>query len=182
MRDARIPLAAVVVFVALVVQVTVVTRLPLPAGIVPDLVLLVVAALALRMGSLPGCMIGFLAGLLADIVPPAYHTVGLYALVYCAAGYLVGLAKEEIQDSAVLSFFVVALGAVGGTLLYTALGALFGDPRVTVTVLTRVMPVSVLYDVVLSPFVLYVISRLVDRADPERAAWRRLRDRRTPLN
>lgn len=176
MRVARIPLAAFLVFLAIVLQVTVVTRLPLPGVAVPDLTLLVVASLAVRMGPLPGCVIGFCAGLLADVVPPAFHTIGQYALVYCVVGYLVGLAKDEIADSALLSSFAVALGALGGTLLYTALGALFGDPRLTGDALTRVLPVSVLYDVILSPFVLYVVVRLVNRVDPEHVGWRRLRD------
>lgn len=178
MRDARFPLAVVLVFVGVVLQVTVVTRLPLPGEVVPDLVLVLVAALALRMGALRGCLIGFGAGLLADIAPPAYHTIGQYALVYCVVGYVVGLAKEEIEDAPVLSTLAVALGALGGTLLYTALGAIFGDPRITGAALTRVMPLSVLYDLILSPFVLFVVVWLVDRVDPDRIGWRRLRDNR----
>lgn len=178
MTDLRTPIAALVVFLALVLQVTVVTRLPLPGAVVPDLVLLAVAALAVRTGALRGCITGFFAGLLADVVPPAYHTIGQYALVYCVVGYVIGLARDEIEDSGWLSLLAVALGALGGTVLYTALGGLFGDPRITGAALTRVMPVSVLYDVILSPVVLYVVSWLVDRVDPGYAGWGPIRDSR----
>lgn len=178
MVDPRTALAALLVFVAAVLQVTFVTRLPLPGGISPDLMLVVVAALALRTGALRGCVTGFFAGVLADILPPAYHTIGRYALVYCIIGYLVGLAREEIEDSAVLSVAAVALAAVAGTLLYTLLGVVFGDPRVTGAAVARVMPFSVLYDVLLSPFVLFAVAWLVERVDPERVGWRRLRGNR----
>lgn len=178
MVDPRTALAALLVFVAAVLQVTFVTRLPLPGGISPDLMLVVVAALALRTGALRGCVTGFFAGVLADILPPAYHTIGRYALVYCIIGYLVGLAREEIEDSAVLSVVAVALAAVAGTLLYTLLGVVFGDPRVTGAAVARVMPFSVLYDVLLSPFVLFAVAWLVERVDPERVGWRRLRGNR----
>ncbi len=163
--DPRTWSAAVLVFVALVLQVTLVPRLPLPGGASPDLVLVVVAALALRTGALRGCVTGFGAGLVADVVPPAAHTIGRYALVYCVVGYLVGLASGEIEDSPVLSSLAVALGALGGTLAYTALGAALGDPRVTGAVLVRVMPVSILYDVVLSPLAWYAVAKLVRRDD-----------------
>lgn len=173
MRDPRTWVAAALVFAALVLQVTLVTRLPLPGRVAPDLVLVVVAALALRTGPLRGCVTGFCAGLAADVIPPAFHTIGRYALVYCLVGYLVGLAKDETQDSPLLSAAVVALGALGGTLLYTVFGVVFSDPRITGAALSRVLPVSVLYDVILSPFVLYVVAAFIDRADPERLGWRR---------
>lgn len=178
MVDPRTPLAAVLVFGAAVLQVALVTRLPLPGGVSPDLMLVVVAALALRTGALRGCVTGFCAGLVADVLPPAYHTIGRYALVYCAIGYLVGLAREEIEDSAVLSVLAVASAAVAGTLLYTLLGVVLGDPRVTGAAMARVMPLSVLYDVVLSPFVLFGVGWLVERLDPQRVGWRRLRGNR----
>lgn len=178
MVDPRTPLAAVLVFVAAVLQVTLVTRLPLPGGAAPDLMLVVVAALAVSTGALRGCVTGFFAGVVADVLPPAYHTIGRYALVYCVIGYLAGLLREEIEDSSALSVVAVATAALAGTLLYTLLGVVFGDPRVTGAAVTRVMPVSVLYDVILSPFVLFAVAWLVERVDPQRVGWRRLRGSR----
>lgn len=181
MTDPRTWLAALLVFAGLVLQVTVVTQIPFPGGAAPDLVIVLVAALAVRTGPLRGSVTGFCAGLAADIVPPAYHTIGRSALVYCAVGYLVGLLYEEVEDSALLSSVAVAVGALGGTFLDTALGALLGDPRVTWVALARAMPVSAIYDVVISPLVWYAVAWLVDRVAPDRRDWidRRMRAERT---
>ena len=59
----RLILSVVLVAVALAAQLTIVNRLVLPGGAGPDLVLLVVVALALTGGPLPGMLTGFLAGL-----------------------------------------------------------------------------------------------------------------------
>lgn len=174
-------LAVALVVIALVLQVGAVSRLPLPGGVVPDLVLVTVAAVALRTDPLRGCVIGFWAGLAADVIPPAYHTIGRYALIYCAVGYLVAVAGSEVDDSPPLSFFVVALGALGGSLLDVGFGAIFSDPRVTWPAIVRIVPISVLYDVVVSPFVLYVVAKLVRPYAPANPGPRRFRVRRRSL-
>lgn len=74
MKFNRILLSATLIVVALVVQVSVLARLQLP-GAVPDLVLLTVVALALAYGPVSGSLIGFTAGLLADLAPPADHAM-----------------------------------------------------------------------------------------------------------
>src|SRR5699024_9663501 len=123
MLNRRTWLAAALVVLALIVHVAVVARLPFPGGVSPDIVLLVVAALALVTGP---C-----AGLAADIVPPAYHTIGRYGLVCCLVGYVVGLARDEAEDVPWLRSLIVAAGAVGGLALYIMVGAVLGDARVT---------------------------------------------------
>ncbi|GAB3903621.1 hypothetical protein GCM10027612_70340 [Microbispora bryophytorum subsp. camponoti] len=65
---ARNLLAALLLFVALVLQVSVVNRLLFSWA--PDLVLLTVAALATRRGPVPGAVIGFCGGLAYDLLPP----------------------------------------------------------------------------------------------------------------
>lgn len=151
---------------ALVLQLTVVTRLPFPGDVEPDLVLVAVVALALANGPLPGAVTGFATGLAADIAPPADHTIGRYALVLCVVGYLCGLILDDLEGSGFTPFAAMALGVLGGALLYVGVGAILGDPRVTLPAVTRVLPVSVLYDVVLSPFVLYAVVWLIRRVDP----------------
>ena len=73
--------------------------------------MLVVAAIALVLGPVGGAVTGFLAGLAADVLPPADHLIGRYALVFCLAGYLVGLVHDEARDSVLLS--LVAVGRRG---------------------------------------------------------------------
>jgi rod shape-determining protein MreD len=86
---ARIVLDAVVMFTALVLQLSFVNLLPLPGG-GPDLVVLGLASLAFVQGELAGALLGFLSGLALDLVPPSDGPVGRWALVLCLVGYLAG--------------------------------------------------------------------------------------------
>ena len=110
---ARVVLAVVLLTVALAVQVTLMSRLPLP-GATPDLLLLVVVALALAHGPGFGLVCGFAAGLAADLVPPADHEVGRWALVLTLVGYLAGMARDQTRRSAFVPLVVVAVA--GGRL------------------------------------------------------------------
>jgi rod shape-determining protein MreD len=161
-------LATLVIVAGLILQVTVANRLPLPGSVMPDLVLLAVVALALVNGSLLGLVTGFCAGLATDIVPPADHTIGRYALVYCLIGYVCGLAAPEMDRSAVLPFVAVAAGAVAGSVLYALLGSMLGDPRARWPVVSHVLPLQIFYDMVASPFVVWVVLRLTSRAERPR--------------
>ena len=67
----RAALSVLLVAAAVVLQLTVVNRLTLPGGGAPDLVLLVVIALALCGGPAAGALTGFCAGLSLDLAPPA---------------------------------------------------------------------------------------------------------------
>lgn len=161
--------ATAVLVVALVLQVSVANRLPLPGAVIPDLVLLTVVALALVNGPLVGLAAGFCAGLAADIVPPADHTIGRYALVYCLIGYICGLAADEMDRSSVVPFLAVAAGAIAGTVLYAGVGMVLGDPRSAWAVVSRVVPLQVLYDVLASPFVVWAVLRVHSRFERARA-------------
>ncbi|WP_030673895.1 rod shape-determining protein MreD [Streptomyces sp. NRRL B-1347] len=166
MRFNRILLSSALVVVALVVQVSVLARLQLP-GAVPDLVLLTVLGLAFVYGHVGGALIGFGAGLLTDLAPPADHAAGRYALVLCVIGYLAGLAKPETGRlrSASGPLFVVVGAAVGSTLLYAGVGALVGDDAARHVGLGGLLFTAALYDLLLAPFTIPLIIALARRAE-----------------
>ncbi|MEV4939112.1 rod shape-determining protein MreD [Streptomyces zaomyceticus] len=166
MKFNRILLSATLIVVALVVQVSVLARLQLP-GAVPDLVLLTVVALALVYGPVSGSLIGFTAGLVADLAPPADHAAGRYALVLCVIGYLVGLAKPENGrlTSATGPMAVVVAAAVGSTLLYAGVGALVGDTAARHVGLGFLLITAAVYDLLLAPFTVPLIMALARRAE-----------------
>ncbi|MFD3560030.1 rod shape-determining protein MreD [Streptomyces sp. NPDC058686] len=168
MRFNRLLLSATLVVVALVVQVCVLARLQLP-GAVPDLVLLTVVGLALVYGHVGGAFIGFGAGLLADLAPPADHAAGRYALVLCLVGYLVGLAKPDNGQlrSAFGPMVVVVAAAIGSTLLYAGVGALVGDTAARHVGIGSLLFTAALYDLLLAPFTVPFIIALARRADPD---------------
>jgi rod shape-determining protein MreD len=163
-------ISLVIVAVTVVFQLTVVDRIAFPGGSGPDLVLVVVAALALASGPLAGALIGFWAGLALDVAPPGSQFTGQDALVFCLIGYACGLlADDSSRDSmtepghtALFEIVVTAAGAICGEALVALLGVMLSDPRVTWPAITRVLPVAVVYDVLLCPFVLYAAA----------AAWR----------
>jgi rod shape-determining protein MreD len=150
--------SAVLVFLAVVVQLTMIDRLPLPGGTTPDLVLLVVVALALSGGPMSGMITGFCAGLTLDIAPPSDHLMGAYALAFCLVGYGCGLVSAELDRSVLLPLAASAVGAAVGAALYAGVGILFGNPDVTGAAVRHVLPWSVIYDVIFSPFILYGVA------------------------
>ena len=162
MTASRLLLGVVTVVTALLLQVTVVTRLPLP-GAAPDLVLVLVLAYALVEGPLSGMVTGFAAGLLADTV--ADSELGRLALAYAVAGYVVGLLEDDAERSVLLPFLAVGLGGAVALSAFAAEGVLLGDPRITGAAFLRSLASSVPYDVVLTPFVVPVVGLLVRRLD-----------------
>lgn len=166
MRFNRMLLSATLIVVALVIQVTVLGRLQLP-GAVPDLLLLTVVALALVYGHLSGALVGFGAGLLADLAPPADHAAGRYALVLCVIGYLVGLARPDNGRfrSAWGPLTAVVAAAIGSTLLYASVGALVGDTAARHVGLTELLFTAMLYDLLLAPFTVPLVMALARRAE-----------------
>lgn len=171
MRVNRILLSVALVVVALVLQVSVLARLHLP-GAVPDLMLLVVLALAITYGHVGGALVGFGAGLLADFAPPADHAAGRYALVLCVIGYAAGLARPDTGQvrSASLPLFVVGAAAIGSTLLYAGVGALVGDTAARHVGLGELLFTALLYDLLLAPFTVPWIMALARKTDNDPVA------------
>ena len=157
-------LAVLLLTLALVLQVTVLSRLPLP-GATPDLVLLVLVALALRGGPELGLVAGFAGGLALDVLPPADHAIGRWALVLCLICYACGFLEDEADRSALFPIMVAAAASAASILGFAALGVLIDDPRVGLDAVLRVLPTVVTYDVLLSPFVVYAVFRLHRRLE-----------------
>ena len=166
MPASRAALAVALVIVAVALQVTLLSRLSLP-GATPDLVLVLVVALALVHGPGFGLTTGFGAGLVVDLVPPADHEIGRWALVLALLGYAAGMAREETRRSAFVPVLVVAIAAGASVLIYAGLGVLISDPQVTWGAVSELVPTAVLYAVVLSPFVVSAVLALVRRVEPE---------------
>jgi rod shape-determining protein MreD len=166
---AALPLA---LLAAVIAQLTVVNRLPLPGGNAPDLVLLLVTAVAVLATPLTGALAGFAGGLALDVAPPAAHYAGEYALVFCLAGYGAARVAAVVHDgsgdrSAAASLAVMAAATAAGEAGKAALGLLLSDPDVTGPAIRHVLPGAVLYDLVLTPVTFWLVSLAVGRPAPE---------------
>lgn len=162
MTAQRFLLGATSVVTALLLQVAIVGRLPLP-GAAPDLVLVLVVAFALVEGPMSGMVTGFAAGLLADGL--SAHQLGRLALAYALVGYVTGMLHDDTERSTLQPFGAVLLGALVALGAYSAEGILLADPRVTLHPVLRAGVSAVPYDVVLTPFVVPLVAALVRRLD-----------------
>ncbi|MGH3294809.1 MAG: rod shape-determining protein MreD, partial [Trebonia sp.] len=172
-----VALLAVALFAAVVIQLTVVNRLPLPGAAAPDLVLLLVTAIAVVTGPRTGAVTGFAGGLALDVAPPATHYAGEYALVFCLAGYGAARLARAVTDvtgerDPVTAFTVMAVAAAAGEAGKAALGLLLSDPDVTGAAVSRLLPGAILYDLLLSPLAFGLVARVTRgavSAAPDRA-------------
>jgi len=160
----RALVSIVLTAVAVVIQLTIVDRIAFPGGGGPNLVLLLVAALALAGGPMAGVLTGFFAGLALDVAPPGSHFIGQSALVFCLIGYACGLLSDDFSGdaeqghTALFEIVVTAAGAVCGEALLALLGVMLSDPRLSWPAITNVLPATVAYDILLCPFVLYATA------------------------
>jgi rod shape-determining protein MreD len=145
-------MGVLIVLAAVLAQVLLVNRIPLPGGASPDLVVLAVIGVAMTRGPETGAVVGFAAGLLADVMPPTAHLLGQYAFVLAIVGYLAGRGLGSPATTVMACVAVAPLLAAG-------LAGLISDPRVTVTTLTEQVPLSIAYTLILSPVLMWLVNR-----------------------
>ncbi|MGI8578107.1 MAG: rod shape-determining protein MreD [Nocardioidaceae bacterium] len=161
----RAAVAGALIVLTIALQVSVFSHFALD-GVVPDLALLVVIAAALVRGPTYAALLGFVAGLMLDLSPPADHTAGRWALAFVVVGYLTGLAKPDGKQSPIGTVFIVAAGAFIGTSVYALTGIVLGDPAVNVASVFSVVPLAVGYDVLLCPLVIPLVVMIFRRLEP----------------
>ena len=154
------------VVVALVVQVSLFPHLAWH-GIVPNLCLLVVVAAALTVEAPFALVLGFAAGLTLDLAPPADHLAGRWALALTVAAFLAARVRQDVRPTALAVVGTVASASFVATSLFALSGVLLSDPAMSVAGLLKVVLVAVVWDVLLTPFVLPPLMKLFARLSPQ---------------
>lgn len=162
-----VALAAVVV--ALVVQVSLFPHLAWQ-GIVPNLCLLVVVAAALTVEAPFALLLGFTAGVMLDLAPPADHVAGRWALALTVVAFLAARLRQDVRPTALAVVATVAAASFVATSLFALTGILLSDPAMSVSGLLKVVLVAVAWDVLLTPFVLPPLMKLFARLSPQWAS------------
>lgn len=170
MAAARALVPTLIITLAVVLQVTLFPYLSYD-GVVPNLALLVVVAAALVRGPDFAAVIGFLAGLAIDIAPPSDHVAGRWALALVVVGYLAGRVRHDARTSAIAAVVTVAASSFVATSVFALSGMVLSDPAVPATEALAVIPTAVVYDVLLTPFVLPLMMRLFRRLEPHQVAY-----------
>jgi rod shape-determining protein MreD len=116
-------------------------------------------------------VLGFLGGLAIDLAPPTHHVAGRWALALVVVGYLAGRVRQDAGSSAIGAVVTVAACSFVGTSLFALSGMLLHDPAIPVGEALKVIPVAVLYDVLVTPFVLPLVMRLFRRLQPHQVAF-----------
>ena len=116
---------AVVIFVAAILQVTLVASVDVAGG-TADVLLLSLLAIALLRGAVAGAVAGFFGGLLVDVV--TLDTLGVSALLYALAGYWVGRYGETTgRDRAHAPLLAVVVVTIAIAFAGLGLHALLGE-------------------------------------------------------
>jgi rod shape-determining protein MreD len=172
----RAAAAVWLLLMALVLQVSVLPHLAV-RGVVPDVVLLVVVAVGLRHGSEAAMVLGFAGGLLLDLVPPADHVAGRWALALLLAGYLAGRMSGRMSGRASgtarsprwsVLLPTVAACAFVATSVFALTGLVLRDPLVGVPALLETVLVAVVSDVLLGALLVPPLLALDERLQPDR--------------
>ena len=143
-------LAAVIFQIACLVQIRIL-------GGTADMMPLLVAAVALYAGSVPGASTGFFTGLLLDIALGT--NLGASSLVLTAVGYGVGRYREQRDPSHGLTPIPVAAAATAGYVLaYSAVSFMLSiEAPVSLLIVREMLMTVVLNALIALPF--FAITR-----------------------
>jgi rod shape-determining protein MreD len=159
--------AFLAVCLAVVLQVSVFPHLAWQ-GIVPNLCLLVVVGAALTRGPQFAAVLGFVAGVALDLAPPADHVAGRWALALVVVGYLAGRMRQDVRPTAMAVVATVAASSFVGSSIFAISGLVLRDPALDVSGQLGVILVAVGWDVLLTPFVLPLVTGMFLRLEPSR--------------
>lgn len=140
---------------------------PLDAfGVRPRVLLVLTCLAALHGGVGPGMLLGAGIGLLSDV--GGGHLVGLSVFGYAVAALVAGLFSARLySDRFVIVMAAVALGTASEQAVYVAGALAFGHTLAVAPLLTRMLPVLIVYHWLLTP-ALYPLGRwLVHAATAE---------------
>lgn len=155
--------AAVLVFLVAVLQTTVFSSVEL-LGAVPDVMLVVLVAVALLRGPVVGACCGFLAGLVADVA--TLEPLGVTSLLLVLVGYWVGRYGDSVaRDRRPRPYLPVVAATVAYAVAALALHAVLGDaPSARVVLVDSLFP-GILLNVVVA-FPAFAVCRRIVRLRP----------------
>lgn len=161
MRRLFIVLAFIVV---LILQTTILPFLRI-GGIMPDLLLVLVIFTALFYGSLAGGVVGFVVGLIQDLL--GGHYLGLGALSFFLAGFLMGYLERRVnKDNLLVAFSLVLMGSFMASAFFLLGQGLLDMAALNIRLFWRVLIPSALYNACLASLFFQPLTRLFSGSVP----------------
>jgi len=170
MTLSRTGLVGAVILLAVIMQVAV-FNLVAVNGVVPNLALVVVVAASIARGPQLGAVVGFTAGLLIDLAPPADHVAGRWALALVIVAVLAGRVRGDARRSPLAGLTTVAVCSFVGTSLFALSGVVLGDHALPAQEMVQVIGIALLWDLVIAPFALPPLIALFDRTRSAELAY-----------
>ena len=124
MRTRAIGLSLLAVGLAVIVQTTLLAQVKI-FEVAPDLVMLMVIAVARRLDAEPAVLLGFTSGLLMDLLGSS--PLGLRALVLTVIAYATVRTRDRFDINVVATGLAVVLLSLLGVVLMVVIGTLFGE-------------------------------------------------------
>jgi rod shape-determining protein MreD len=170
----RLPIRLVLLaLVTVIIQEAAVSQITI-FGISADLTVLVVMAVGLLAGSIPGAIMGFGTGLLVDMV--LVQTLGVTSLLYIVIGFWAGRLRE-LRDPAhglvpmAMGAAATAFAGLGMAVIQFLLGV---DAPVSWLLLQQIF-ITVLVNALISLPVYAAVRRIIEPALPQDPRRRRRR-------
>ncbi len=154
--------AAVLLFVAAIMQVSIFAQVHVLGG-VPDVLLVMLVAVALLRGAIAGAVGGFFAGLLVDTA--SLGQLGLTSLVLTVAGYWIGRYGETTgRDRFHAPFLSVAVVTILYSFGLLLVHFVLGEPAPAGALLRGLLP-AIALNLILTAPVYALVRRLLRPLD-----------------
>lgn len=141
------------------------------AGIMPNLLLILVVSIAYMRGSKEGLLVGFAGGLIVDLI--FGELVGLYTLFYMLIGYFFGFVhKYYSEDDYTLPLILISAGDLIYGFFYYVFEFLLRGRLNFLYYLRRFIVPEIIYTVAVSVFLyklLHMINNRLNRKIDEEA-------------
>lgn len=146
------------IFFSLILQTTVLPLLKI-AGVMPDLLLVLVIFAALHYGLPAGWVVGLSVGLIQDFLNARY--LGLGALSFFATSYIIGFLEDKVfKENPFVFLILVFLGSFISNIVFFVGQSLVGSFSFSFSLFWRVLIPSALYNVFVATVLLPLFTKL----------------------
>lgn len=164
MSRARVAIALLAVIASLVIQTTVFGASGIePLGVAPAFVTLIVIALGPYIEPDYHLLLGFTAGILADLMGSG--TLGLWAMSLTVVAYASSRLRARFNEGMLLSLSLVFGLTILGQILFVVLGTLFGQNLLSDSSLLAKVLLPAVWNLLLAFPVLLVLDAVFKRRD-----------------
>lgn len=164
MSRARVAIALLAVVLSLVIQTTVFGASGIePFGVAPAFVTLVVIALGPYVEAEYHLLLGFTAGILADLMGSG--TLGLWAMSLTVVAYASSRLRSRFNEGLLLSMVLVFSLTILGQVIFVVLGTLFGQNLLSDSSLIAKIVLPAVWNLALAVPVLMLLSTAFKQRD-----------------